>query len=408
MSTAESVLRPQKPGIAGALPGILMGALPTVLGLLRAIWPIPHLGKTWAVTRHDDVRELFGTDAAFGGPYRDKLDVVLDREPFILGMDDGDEYRADIAALRGVIRNDDLPRLAARVEAQAATIVAGSGGQVEVVDALVRRIAFDYLSEYFGVPGPADADLRVWATRLFEFVFFGGDDALTVEATAIARQLRDHLDAEIARRKAVGNPGDDVLARCLARQAAGDARFTDRWIRTMVAGMIIGGPPQPPMAVPQAMEQLLRRPAALALAQTAARANDDARLFAIVYEALRFDPLAPAVPRVANAARLIAAGTPRAVTIPAGVRVLVGVSSAMHDPRRIPNPAAFSADRLPYEYFHTGYGLHECFGRYLNQATLAMYLKPLLARPNLRRAPGKAGRLIKNGPFAEALTVEFG
>jgi hypothetical protein len=34
-------------------------------------------------------------------------------------------------------------------------------------------------------------------------------------------------------------------------------------------------------------------------------------------------------------------------------------------------------------------------------------LKPLLQRPGLRRASGKAGRLSKNGPFAERLVVEF-
>ena len=34
-------------------------------------------------------------------------------------------------------------------------------------------------------------------------------------------------------------------------------------------------------------------------------------------------------------------------------------------------------------------------------------LKPLLKRENLRRAPGAAGKLRKNGAFAESLTVEF-
>jgi hypothetical protein len=38
---------------------------------------------------------------------------------------------------------------------------------------------------------------------------------------------------------------------------------------------------------------------------------------------------------------------------------------------------------------------------------LHMMLKPLLKRANLRRAPGSAGRLLKNGPFAESLTLAF-
>ena len=38
---------------------------------------------------------------------------------------------------------------------------------------------------------------------------------------------------------------------------------------------------------------------------------------------------------------------------------------------------------------------------------LHLMLKPLLKRANLRRAPGRAGRLRKNGPFAASLTVTF-
>ena len=40
-----------------------------------------------------------------------------------------------------------------------------------MVDTLVRRVTFDVLGDYFGVPKPPDGDLRVWATRLFEFQF---------------------------------------------------------------------------------------------------------------------------------------------------------------------------------------------------------------------------------------------
>jgi hypothetical protein len=49
--------------------------------------------------------------------------------------------------------------------------------------------------------------------------------------------------------------------------------------------------------------------------------------------------------------------------------------------------------------------MHECFGRYINHATLHRMLKPLLRRPNLRRAPGQEGRLRKNKIFAERLCV---
>ena len=172
--------------------------------------------------------------------------------------------------------------------------------------------------------------------------------------------------------------------------------------------MVVGGPPQPPMVTPQAMEQLLRRPDALADAHKAAVAGNDAGLHDIVIEAMRFDPLAPGLPRVALTDWTVARGTRRATTIPKGATVLAAFASAMMDDRRIFEPRRFKPGRLPYEYIHFGYGMHECFGRYINHATLHRMLKPLLRRPNLRRASGHEGRLRKSGIFAERLCVRHG
>ena len=216
-----------------------------------------------------------------------------------------------------------------------------------MVDALVRRVTFDLLGDYFGVPQPANGDLKVWGTRLFEFQFAdgGNDPALRAEVDEIAPALRAHIDAEIERRR--GSPGDkdDVLGRCLIMQAAGEPGFSDVEIRTALMGFIVGGPPQPPMVVPQALEQLLRRPEALAGAQQAARDDDDALLAGYVFEAMRFDPLAPALPRVAVADGRIAAGTKRERAVKKGAHVMAALSSAMMDERQVPEPRKFDPNR---------------------------------------------------------------
>jgi cytochrome P450 len=233
------------------------------------------------------------------------------------------------------------------------------------------------------------------------------DKALRAEVDQIAPALRAHIQNEISRRRA--DPGkDDVLSRCLAEQKAGTSGFSDDQIRTALMGFIVGGPPQPPMVVPQAMEQLLRRPDALAGAQAAARANDDALLARYVTEAMRFDPLAPGLPRDVSSDWTLAKGTRHQRTIPAGSTVLVAFASAMMDPRRVADPKRFDPGRPASDYVHFGHGLHQCFGIHINRATLHLMLKPLLKQPNLRRAAGRAGRLHKNGPFAASLTVEFG
>jgi cytochrome P450 len=407
--TSREVLRPEKRGLGGLLQRMMFAGMPYVFTFLRRWSPVTKLGSMYLTSRHDDVREVFATDPAFGVPYKPKLDIIMGGQPFFLGMGDTPEYRHDTDAMRKVVRRDDLPMLGRQVEAMAEGIVAAAPGRIEVVDTLVRRVTFSVLSDYFGVPDPPGGDLRVWGTRLFEFQFVGSmsDKALRAEVDQIAPALRTHIQNEISRRRA--DPGkDDVLSRSLAEQKAGTSGFSDDQIRTALMGFIVGGPPQPPMVVPQAMEQLLRRPEALAGAQAAARAGDDDLLWRYVQEAMRFDPLAPGLPRDVLADWTVARGTRHQRTIPAGSTVLAAFASAMKDPRRVADPQRFDIDRPASDYIHFGYGLHQCFGIHINRATLHMMLKPLLKQPNLRRARGKAGRLHKNGPFAASLTVDFG
>lgn len=407
----QDVLRPAPNGIVARLMAPVMAwvmgtGLPLAFRLLRNL----RFGNRFVATRYDEVREVFLNDPSFRVPYAEKLNVIMDGHPFFLSMDDTQQYRDDTEAMRKVVRITDIPgRLVPAVEGLGEQIVASAGGQLEVVDLLVRRITFDVYRDYFGITDPPGKDLRVWATRLFEFQFadMGNDPKLLAEVNDIAPKLRNHIQGLIEARRVSRVVKDDVLGRCLTMQAAGTPGFDDGQIRSSLMGFIVGGPPQPPMVVPQAMEQLLRRPDALAGAQKAARENDDLLLAGYVFEAMRFDPLAPFLPRIATKASTIAAGTPRAVNVPAGATVFVAFSSAMMDERRLPDPRVFNPKRMPHEYIHFGYGLHQCFGIHMNKALLPLMLKALLMRPRLRRAPGSAGRLRKRGVFADRLYVNY-
>jgi cytochrome P450 len=323
-------------------------------------------------------------------------------------MGDTPVYRQQLDAMRAVVRDGDLDGLAQGAETKARELVAASGGRIDVVE-MVRRVTFDLLCAYFGVSAPAEGRIDVWASRLFEFQFTGSIEnaAWLAEVQALSAAFRDHLDKVIAARKAEGQGPDDVLRRCLALQAQGAPGYSDVEIRTALLCMVVGGPPQPPMVVPQALDQLLRRPRWLAESQVAARAGSDDALRRLVLEAMRFDPLAPGLFRKALEDWTIARGTSRARKIPKNARVLAAFASAMMDSRRIDAPREFHPDRVAAEYVHFGHGLHECFGRFINHATLHRMLKPLLEQPGLRRARGGSGRLSKRGGFADRLVVEF-
>lgn len=405
---STSPFRPGPGGIKALIASLAITLAPTVMAAARRVWPIPGFGKLWMVTRYDDVREVFAADHAFTVLYHENLKIITGGAPFFLGMGDTPDYRAQIAAARAVVRADDLPRLGDEAEARAAAIVAASGGEVEVVT-LIRRVAFDLMGSYFGVPEPTNGRLDVWGSRLFEFQFTGSvsNAPWLAEVDVFGTALRNHIDATIAGRKAAPPSSDDILSRCLVAQAGGQSGYSDLEIRTLLLCMIVGGPPQPPMVVPQALEQLLRRPDWLAAAAAAARADDDARLHDIVVEAMRFDPLPPGLKRTALADYTVAAGTPRARRIPQGSTVLPAFGSAMFDPRRVADPQRFDPMRPARDYLHFGHGLHECFGRMINHATLHRMLKPLLIQKDLRRAAGARGRLSKDRGFAKQLVVTF-
>jgi cytochrome P450 len=405
------ILRPAPPPdstFKGKLKTWGLNHLDFIFRILRNIWPIPVIGKFALVTRFDDVEEVLSLSQVFVNPYNEKLDVIMGGHPFFLGMTNSEEYARDTTNMRMVVRRTDIEStLIPATLASAQAIVTAGKGQVEIVD-LVRTVTFDVLCDYFGTPGPADADLRVWATRLFEFQFAdqANDPALRAEVDVYAPALRNHIDSLLAARK-FAPPKDDVLGRCLELQRLGLPGMDDATIRTNLVGFIVGGLPQPPMVAPQAMEQLLRRPEALAQSQQAANQDDDQRLAAIIFEALRFDPLAPALLRTAAEDYKIAAGSFRARTVRKGTTVAAAIRSAMHDGRRVPHPEIFNPTRRPYQYMHFGYGLHTCFGLHINLAVLPLMLKPVLQRRGLRRAPGPDGHLSKKGIFADRLVLKF-
>ena len=106
-----------------------MAPMPFGFALLRRFRPISGSAAPFA-TRYDDVHEVFATDAAFGVAYAENLKVITGGEDFFLGMGDTPRYRAQTAAMRKVVRPDDLPLFATKVEAQAEDR-RWSGGRIE-------------------------------------------------------------------------------------------------------------------------------------------------------------------------------------------------------------------------------------------------------------------------------------
>jgi cytochrome P450 len=387
-----------------------------VFCVLRAFWPNLRVGRkliaayentgTAIVTRRSEVTEVLSREADFAVVYEPRMRAITAGQNFFLGMQDSAEYQRDTSLMRLAARRDDVARLVlpvARAESEA--IVAGAGGAVDVPAELTRRVPARIVMRYFGLPHGDENALIEQATLMFWFLFadLKGEESVSRLALEAAAASRAWIDGAIAARRAAPTSDEDVLNRCIA------LGMDDLAIRNNLIGLVIGLVPTLSKAAVHALNEVLNRPDALAMAQAAARANDDAKLAACVFEALRFDPVNPIIYRVATRDTEIARGTRRALRIPKGSMVLAANLSSMFDPLAMESPGAFRTDRPWGDYMLWGYGMHTCFGAQINHAVVPAMLKPLLAREGLRRAEGAKGQVDNGGtPFPRHLGVVFG
>lgn len=385
--------------------------LRALFAVLRRHAPLLKLGSRVIVSRHADVVEVLNRDEDFtisqvNGPSIDRING-----PFILAMDRGPEYERDHAALRACARREDAERIRqmAREACSRAVETARPQHRIEAVQRLTREVPAELVAHYFGFPGPDRPTLERWLRNLFQDAFANPIDDPFVRQAALqsAGELKAWVLPEIARRRAAGTAGDDdVMGRMIALQPT-HPFADDDWVRRNIAGLIVGAVDTISRFSILAVDELLRRPQELEGARAAARAGDLDRVRQYAWEGVRFNPHTPLMARRCSRDATVAAGTPRARKIPAGSSMAIGTLSAMFDPDGFPEPRRFRIDRDVRSYLHFGWGMHQCFGLGINLVVIPEIVASLLRLPGLRRAPGRAGQVLLDGPFPDRLVLEF-
>ncbi|MGH9164177.1 MAG: cytochrome P450 [Acidimicrobiales bacterium] len=383
---------------------------------VRRFLPILVVGRRVIVTRHADVCEILERDDVFtvadaNGPTMDRVNG-----PFILGMDRSEQYLRERAILQRCVHPDDPARIRAFVRAAATDAVAAMGpsGRLDVVADLARVVAVRLVAHYFGVSGPDEDTMKRWMRTIFHETFLnvGADPAVRRRGEASAAELHVFVDDLVAARRGEVSRGaavpDDFVTRLVKLQAEPGTQLSDEGIRRNLGGVIVGAVDTTSKAVTHAVDELLRRPEALAGAAAAAQAGDIDAVGRHAFEALRFNPLNPVLARDVARTALVAAGTKRQRCLPAGRHVYAAVLPAMFDPAVFDQPNRFRTDRPPGAYLHFGGGLHDCFGRQVNLIQIPEVVAALVALPGLRRHPGAEGAMVYDGPFPDHLVVEFG
>ena len=126
------------------------------------------------------------------------------------------------------------------------------------------------------------------------------------------------------------------------------------------------------------------------------------------YEALRFNPHNPAVVR--HSRTTLEIGSKKKYKISGNRTVWAAITPAMFDAAVRPDPKKFDPDCEGWEpdkYWHFGYAMHACYGRYINAITIPELTAAVLRLDNLRRAKSRVGLSLDDGPFPNNFVVEF-
>ena len=298
--------------------------------LLRDHLPVLRLPGGFALlTRYDHVQEALQKEAVFQVPFGPRMEAMTKGTNFVLGQQDGPDYQRSRAQIMAAFRRDDVRTLIGPMCAQwARDIVAGAPGRLDAVHDLVTRVPTLLCRDYYGIPMNDPARFADWTIAMSGYIFGppGPHSPLAEMAEAAAACVLPVIDHAIAATRAAQPRPDTIVARFLAQQEAGGDGPSDLAIRGHLYGMVTGFVPTNSIAAGHMLDVLLSRPEQLALAQAAARADDDLRLQRILFEALRYKPINPGPFRVCAQDHTLGAGTPDAATIKAGTVLMVGTS----------------------------------------------------------------------------------
>jgi cytochrome P450 len=394
-----SIVTPAGSGlIARLFSGPTLPALAARLGARlarRANKPF-RLGKRVIAARHDHVRELLARDLDFGiaAVNKTRIDEV-NGGPFILGMDRSAELELERRALYEALAAVNLMVLRAGVEMAIDTRLAtvGAAGRLDAVGDYARPIAAMTAQRLFGIRGPNDLMFMEVVRSIFGHTFLnlGSDKAIRDRAIRAGAYMQLWFADEIARRRAEGVPGDDLMGRLIGQDLLGDDA-----IRRTLGGMLVGSIDTTASAVAKIVwlagrDKVLRQ-------GLAGEADDIDRVYGWCNEALRRWPHNPAVLRHATGDTVFGGRD-----VKAGDAMIAWTQAAMQDASVFPDPDRLRPDRDRAAYLHLGGGVHPCAGRAVNRFQI-----PLLVAGLAGRGLVKVGRMGWAGPFPHRLPVTLG
>jgi cytochrome P450 len=203
---------------------------------------------------------------------------------------------------------------------------------------------------------------------------------------------------EIADRRRGGDAEerDDVLSMMIGATHEDGSPMSDGEIRDELPTLLVAGHETPATSLAWAVERLSRHPDKLERLRAEALEDGEEYLTATIQETLRLRPVISVVLR-----RLTEPVQIGGYELPAGVSVAPSVYLAHRNPEVYPEPQAFRPERFlerppgTYTWSPFGGGVRRCLGASFAQFEMAVVLRQLVKRWQIRPADPKSERVFR-------------
>ena len=383
---------------------------------LRKRRPILVTPQCTLLTRFDDVREVLSMPKLFTvAPYVPKM------EDYMMAHDDDALHTREKSLMQCMLNRDDLPAVRSMVANISKEILDSSNGLIDVVNQYCRVVPATIVQKYFGLTGAKQHDLIEWSYwNQYDTFHNQPFDLLTPEKSQYVIDRHNEASNELVkfilelitrRFKEVKSEGvplagldDDIVTRMLRTGYPKQVDFDIKRLGINAGGLLIGTFETTSQAVSQVLQYLIEHPKWLTKATSAGQKDDPTEFDGIVWEALRFVPITPYLFRTTASDYTAAKGTNHETVLRAGTYILPVTLSAMFDERAFESPDEFIPDRNWYNYFHFGFGSHECLGRYVGMVMIPEMVRQVLIRKEIQ-AKGRID--YESGPFPEQYDLSW-
>lgn len=384
-----------------------------ILKVIHKLRPVLTIKKVSAVTSYEAVKDVLGRDSDFSVTYGPKMEMITEGKGFFLGMDDNSQGFSARNNMQMLFRRDDLDGLVKPIiKSLCKSQLENVSNEFDLVNDYLINIPAKFAIQYFGLQQTKPEWLLKITQTLFEYLFIDviNDPELAKKAANAAAELREQLDEVIA--FSIANieqhslvHTDTVIARGIKLHNAGVSGFDPINLRNNILGLLIGLVPTTAKSAAMAFDYGAKTPDKAKDFYQAYQNNSNDSFQKTVRELTRLNPINPGLFRKAAFDTQISSGG-KQYPIKKDTLIFVGTYTAMQDKNHISDPTDIKIDRSESDYLTYGFGLHACFGRYINDFHVAQLLESLFDKNHYIREENNSGNLTFEGVFPVSLKVK--